>query len=271
MATTNTTATTTSTTTATSMLESVLIRFKSLGINLLAIDFDMTIIDIHTGGRWTGTPDELAQHHIRPEFRQLIRACWRHDIAVAVVTFSPQTAVVQHALHQIVNPGGGSSSSYNYNYRNTPILVTTTAQPATESELAAASYVIPIRGGDRTWQYQGTGSRLGKQAHIASAVEELLHHHEAHAQVVTAAAASSDDGTHDDNNNNNNNNNNNTTATASSSSSSPSLPLEITKQTTILIDDDRRNIKHALQDKTRAVWFNPEKPHHLFRDLARLV
>jgi hypothetical protein len=32
---------------------------------------------------------------------------------------------------------------------------------------------IVIRGNDSTWQYLGTGLRAGKQAHIASAVEEL--------------------------------------------------------------------------------------------------
>lgn len=29
-------------------------RLRAAGVNLLALDFDMTVLDIHTGGRWTG-------------------------------------------------------------------------------------------------------------------------------------------------------------------------------------------------------------------------
>ena len=30
-----------------------------------------------------------------------------------------------------------------------------------------------IRGGDRSWKYEGEGSKKGKQAHMSSAVEEI--------------------------------------------------------------------------------------------------
>lgn len=71
-------------------------RLKETGINFLALDFDLTVLDIHTGtvcpvcrfrtgwgglmtglvwhvtgGRWTGTADELGEH-IRPFFQYLI-------------------------------------------------------------------------------------------------------------------------------------------------------------------------------------------------------
>ena len=32
----------------------VVTRLKAAGVNLLALDFDMTVLDIHTGGRWGG-------------------------------------------------------------------------------------------------------------------------------------------------------------------------------------------------------------------------
>ena len=52
-------------------------RIKEVNINFLAIDFDQTFIDIHTGGRWPGTLHELIAH-VRPEFRDLVvRACVR--------------------------------------------------------------------------------------------------------------------------------------------------------------------------------------------------
>lgn len=143
-----------------------------------------------------GTVEEL-EGHIRPEFRQLLQAFLLNDIHVAIVTFTPQTGLVKNILEKM-----------------------------TQHDERLYKYVIPIRGGDKTWSYTGVGSTHGKQAHMASAVEELLQH--------------------------------NTNA-------------DITKQTTVLIDDDRKNIRIALKDGTRAVWFNPDKPHHLLLDLARLV
>lgn len=193
--------TSTQSTSSSGALEAILIRFKELGINFLAIDFDLTILDVHTGGRWMGTAQEL-EAHVRPEFVQLMQACLLNDIHVAICTFSPQITNVQHVLEQ---------------------MVFSALPPPTDNR---PQYTVPIRGGDRSWRYEGNGSRSGKQAHIASAVEEILSHHP---------------------------------------------DLEITKQTTVLIDDDRRNIRHALQDGTRAVWFNPDKPHHLLRELKKLV
>jgi hypothetical protein len=173
-------------------IENSIKRLLQLKINFLAIDFDCTLIDLHTGGRWAGTAEELLAH-VRPEFRQLVMAACSNNIHISIVTFTPQTAMVKGVLENIVG-----------------------------TERAER---IPIRSGDRTWSYQGAGSHAGKQAHMASAVEEL----EQNGQV------------------------------------------EITKNSTVLIDDDQRNVRHALKDGVRAIWFNPEKPHHLMRDLARLV
>lgn len=167
-------------------------RLNEVGINLLAIDFDQTILDIHTGGRWQSSLEELLPH-VRSEFKQLISAARQHEISVAVVTFTTQMHLVKGVIESIV---GQEEAEH-----------------------------IPIRGKDRSWSYHGGGSRDGKQAYIASAVEEL----------------------------------------------EQSCEIEITKNTTVLIDDDRRNIRHALADGVRAVWFNPDKPHHLLRDLSRLV
>ena len=167
-------------------------KLQEIGINLLAIDFDQTIIDIHTGGRWKKTMDEL-KIHVRPQFRELLTASIEHDIHVAVVTFSKQPTLIKEILETIVG-----------------------------IENAAR---IPVRGNDHSWQYHGVGSRHGKQAHIASAVEEL----------------------------------------------EQSGEVEITKKTTLLIDDDDRNIRHALRDGTRGILFNPNKPGNLMGDLANLV
>jgi len=76
-----------------------------------------------------------------------------------------------------------------------------------------------VRGNDGTWQYSGQGSGEGKQAHISSAYEEL----------------SSRFGT-------------STTATADPTSDNPSPQVtSVTRASTLLIDDDVKNIRAALK------------------------
>jgi len=47
--------------------------------------------------------------------------------------------------------------------------------------------------------------------------------------------------------------------------------LDISRNTTLLIDDDVSNIKVALLDGVRAIWLNPSKSHHLLKDIQMLV
>ena len=111
----------------------------SEGINFLALDFDQTVIDIHTGGRFNGTVTELASH-VRPVFSQLINAAHTAGIKIAIVTFSPQ----------VDNICGVLDTHFDF------------------------SHEIIIRGRDRSWHYEGSGMKEGKQPFLASAVEELL-------------------------------------------------------------------------------------------------
>eukprot|EP00538_Stauroneis_constricta_P007051 CAMPEP_0119561588 /NCGR_PEP_ID=MMETSP1352-20130426/18043_1 /TAXON_ID=265584 /ORGANISM="Stauroneis constricta, Strain CCMP1120" /LENGTH=213 /DNA_ID=CAMNT_0007609821 /DNA_START=126 /DNA_END=767 /DNA_ORIENTATION=- len=177
-------------------VEDAVTRLKELGINLLAIDFDQTIVSVHTYGRWKDTVPALIPH-IRTELKQLILLSVQNDIQIAIVTFSPQIRIVRGILEAIF-------ADDNPEFAQT----------------------IPIRGGDRSWEYKGNGSLNGKQPHIASAVEELEHRDRS---------------------------------------------IEITRSTTVLIDDDDKNIVVALNEGTRAVWLNPKKPHRLFKDIKRLV
>ena len=125
---------------------------------------------------------------------------------VAIVTFSRQINLVKGVMESIVGVDQASK--------------------------------IPIRGGDRSWKYEGRGSREGKQAHMASAVEELEQQQQTTSTSTTGGGGGG---------------------------------IEITKSTTLLIDDDKRNIRTALEDGVRAVWFNPDKPQRLLRDLTELV
>ena len=114
-------------------------------------------------------------------------------IKVAIVTFSPQ---VSHILDVL------------------------------ETTFPDISGSIPIRGDDRSWSYEGSGSKRGKQSHMASAAEELLTIHS---------------------------------------------NIDITRNTTLLIDDDTDNIEIALNEGVRAIWFNPTNPIRLLQDLKTLV
>ena len=172
-------------------------RLQRLGINLLALDFDETLIDIHTHGGWQNGEEELAAH-VRPEMKALVRAAIASSVPihVAIVTLSCQTDLVKSVLESFVG-----------------------------AEQAART---PVRGGDGTgWSNTGSGSRDGKQAHIESVVEELR-------QSCNDADV-------------------------------------INKNTTLLIDDDYRNVRIALKDSVRAIWLDPSKPENLLPNIADMV
>lgn len=114
------------------------------------------------------------------------------DMKLAVVTFSPQVGFVSEVLR---------------------------------THFPTFADGIVIRGRDGSWNYEGMGSRSGKQGHMASAAEEMGARH---------------------------------------------AELDITKRTTLLIDDDANNCRIALLDGVRAIWLNPGRSHHFFKDVMRL-
>lgn len=70
---------------------------KDAGINFLALDFDLTVVDIHTGGRWKFSAAELAEH-VRPLFVCLIKESFNLGIHVAIATFSSQESLIEDVL-----------------------------------------------------------------------------------------------------------------------------------------------------------------------------
>lgn len=164
-----------------------------MGINFLAIDFDQTMIDVHTGGRWKGTASELSEH-MRTVFLHFVPEASNRNIRIAVCTFSGQTKVIRNVL---------------------------------EESFPSIAELIVIRGNDHSWEYHGNGMKKGKQEHMASAAEELIANP---AQGVT----------------------------------------DVSKSTTLLIDDDPKNIRFSLKDGTAAIWFNPRDPNRLLDDILML-
>jgi hypothetical protein len=67
------------------------------GIRMVALDFDLTVIDVHTGGIWEEDWRDLVPH-VRPEFRCLMEGCLQRNIRLAVATYSEQIYLIQKVL-----------------------------------------------------------------------------------------------------------------------------------------------------------------------------
>ncbi len=127
---------------ATAMAQALLDR----GVRLLALDFDKTLVNLHTEGAWGEGSADL-RPHLRPLFRSLIPAVQQQGIFVSVVTFSGQTDLIRECL----------------------------AYVAGSAENAAS---IIIRGEDSSWERASVAHGeerygLGKQQHMRSCCEEI--------------------------------------------------------------------------------------------------
>ena len=72
------------------------------GVKVLALDFDMTIISVHTNGYWRQTTPKLAEH-VRPCFKALLQeAIAEPDIYVCVVTYSIQPVLIRDVLQWVL-------------------------------------------------------------------------------------------------------------------------------------------------------------------------
>ncbi len=71
------------------------------GIKVLALDFDKTIVDIHTAGFWRQGTQKLADR-VRPCFEALIRAALPTQLHVCVVTYSMQPNLIRDVLRTVM-------------------------------------------------------------------------------------------------------------------------------------------------------------------------
>ena len=115
-----------------------ILKLKQLQINFVAIDFDKTLVDVHTCGRWTDNSTVLATK-LRPLFKCFVPMALDNKLCVAIVTFSGQTTLIQEVLR--------------------------TTFPNHHEQ-------IVLRARDNSWGNMG-GSRDGKQNYMASAAIEL--------------------------------------------------------------------------------------------------
>lgn len=77
-------------------------------IRLLAIDFDFTLVQVHTGGHWNGSAETLAAH-VRPLFNAIVlEACnsaafESNAFFITIVTYSIQSWLIKKVLKIILN------------------------------------------------------------------------------------------------------------------------------------------------------------------------
>lgn len=227
-------------------IHDVMARIRELRINFIAIDFDRTFFERKSGHALTGSERDLPL--VRPIFIELIHAALQPPpppdpttnatttnndlIYVAIVTYNKRT----HLIRLLLNIVFGNMASR-----------------------------IIIRGNDTSWNYE-MGN--GKQYHMESAVEEILHNHLASHNGTTSTATTGSP----DSNDHNNVTASPVTATTTTTTTS-STPLEITKSTMLLIDDSHGIICTARKNGIRAVWYNPDRkvdPKQLYIDLVQL-
>ncbi|XP_076434692.1 uncharacterized protein LOC143274689 [Babylonia areolata] len=83
-----------------SRVEKLVQTIRSKRIKLLALDFDLTFIDIHTHGTWEDTLDALIQH-VRPCMRDLLQHAQQKGVYVCIVTFHPMSWLIRDLLRKI--------------------------------------------------------------------------------------------------------------------------------------------------------------------------
>ena len=71
------------------------------GIKVLALDFDKTIVTVHTLGHWRGGSPQLAEH-VRPCFQALMKAALELKLQICVVTYSMQPDLIQDVLKLVL-------------------------------------------------------------------------------------------------------------------------------------------------------------------------
>lgn len=82
-------------------VDSFVVALHKKGIKLLAVDFDKTIIDIHSGGMWDEGVDKLALH-VRPCMRDLMETASNKGLFVAIVTYHRQSWLIKEVLQKVL-------------------------------------------------------------------------------------------------------------------------------------------------------------------------
>ena len=90
-------------------------------IKLICIDFDNTLVSVHTYGKWDESASQLS-NYVRPDIEQLINKCLKQNIHVGIVTYSSQHELVNNVLEIVFGQNANKifvrTSDMKYNFKN---------------------------------------------------------------------------------------------------------------------------------------------------------
>ena len=72
-------------------------RMERMGIKMVCVDFDQTLVSCHTKGWWVGSAQDLAKH-ARAPLVGFMQQCLEHGLHVAICTFSTQEELIASVL-----------------------------------------------------------------------------------------------------------------------------------------------------------------------------
>ncbi|KAK3606426.1 hypothetical protein CHS0354_041362 [Potamilus streckersoni] len=75
------------------------------GVKLLALDFDNTLISIHSGGIWKDSIEKLIEH-VRPCMKNLIETALEKDLNVCIVTYFMQPWLIREMMKSLFKREG---------------------------------------------------------------------------------------------------------------------------------------------------------------------
>ena len=163
-----------------------------MNIKVIALDFDRTIIDIHTGGDWNSTYQDLVPH-VRSEMKCLMDQSLSKGIHVAVASFSIQEDLIKQVIAEVIPLSSSSSSSF----------------PSSSLPSSKVPTTVIVRGGENISEPDGKKKQL----------MQILH---------------------------------------DISNGGEQRDAKVLAMSTILIDDDKHNIRRAVEDGYHALWFDPD-------------
>ncbi|KAK3803221.1 hypothetical protein RRG08_013804 [Elysia crispata] len=139
------------------------------GIKLLAVDFDKTLIDIHSRGVWDDGLSKLASH-VRPCMRDMLEAAIHKGVFVAIVTYHRQDWLIKELLQKILPKKVAKQIYVQANTAEFLQRQRAEARGSSNDQTQGASEVggiLRFIGPD--WK--------GKEAHISSVIAEISNDH----------------------------------------------------------------------------------------------
>lgn len=143
------------------------------GIRLLAVDFDKTLIDIHSRGVWDESVAKLASH-VRPCMKDLLEAANHKGVYVAIVTYHRQDWLIKELLEKVLPK---KVAKQIYVQANTPEFMQQQRHKAASAEASTDNADQAGEGNRLAGMWAAGPDFNGKEAHIASVIAQIANDH----------------------------------------------------------------------------------------------